>query len=295
MKVLILLSLFLVSCSTYNNTSYYESDDRYTSINDQPIVSQEIDTISNSTVVVNNYYDNNNLFYTPRICGYQRPFGLTYYNNYYVSPYYTQNPSFYNWNFYPYIWYRPSYHWNYASYSNWYGWNNWNYYGWNNWGNVYGWNNCGWNNWHQNSWNTPVIWNSHTPIYPAFGKLVEKGGKTIQSQSAVQVKETRPAPVNKYTSVPVRNTQNLQERNTSQLDNRPNREVPNTETRSYTRYEPQRKTQSYSQPQPSNKSPYIQPQVSVPRSQPARTTYSQPRTPSPRPSQSKSQPSRNNR
>ena len=317
MKNLIFLTLLFASCSTYNSTSYYETDDRYTSVNDQPVVSQEIDTTSNSTVIVNNYYDNSNLFYTSRIRGYQRPFSLTYHNNYYIGQqYYTYDPNFYGWNFYPYIWYRPSYYWNYASYSNWHGWSNWNYYGWNNWhtwnnwnyygwnnmGNPYGWNHCGWNNWHQTNWNNPVIWGPHTPIYTSFGKPIENNGKTFQSQSVVKVKETRPAPVNKYTSVPVRSSQDARERNISQLDNRPSREVRNPETRSYTRptvYEPQRKQQSYSQPQTAdNKSSYIQPQVSEPRSQPARSTYSQPRvqpirsTYSPPRVQHKSQPAR---
>lgn len=298
MKNLIFLTLLFASCSTYNSTSYYETDDRYTSVNDQHVVSQEIDTTSNSTVIVNNYYESSNLFYTSRIRGYQRPFSLTYHNNYYIGQqYYTYDPNFYGWNFYPYIWYRPSYYWNYASYSNWHGWNNWNYYGWNNMGNPYGWSHCGWNNWHQNSWNNPVIWSPHTPIYTFFGKPVENGGKIIQSQSVVQAKETRPARVNKYTSVPVRISQDTRERNTLQSDNHPSREVRNTETRPYNRptvYEPQRKTQSYSQPRAAdNKPPYVQPQVSEPRLQPARSTYSQPRMQSSRPSQPKTQPSRN--
>ena len=298
MKNLIFLTLLFASCSTYNSTSYYETDDRYTSVNDQPVISQEIDTTSNSTVIVNNYYDNSNLFYTSRIRGYQRPFSLTYHNSYYVGQqYYTYDPNFYGWNYYPYSWWRPSYYWNYASYSNWHGWNNWNYYGWNNMGNPYGWNHCGWNNWHQANWNNPVIWGPHTPIYTSFGKPIENNGKTFQSQSVVKAKETRPAPVNKYTSVPVRSSQDVRERNTLQPDNRPSREVRNPETRSYTRptvYEPQRKQQSYSQPQTAdNKSSYVQPQVSEPRTQPARSSYSPPRVQSSRPTQPRTQPSRN--
>jgi hypothetical protein len=330
MKALIFLTLFFASCSTYTSTSYYEADDRYTSINDQPIVSQDVDTVDNSTVIVNNYYDDDDFFYASRIRRFRRPLGFTYYSDYYVSPYYyTYDPYYYSWSFQPsYIWWRPSYHWNFVSYPNWYGWNSWNYYGWNNWGpswnyygwnnlgNVYGWNHCGWNNWHHNNWNNPVIWGPHTPIYTSFGKPVENGGKTFQNQSVAQVKESRHIPVNKYTSVPVRNSQESRVRTDVRTENRPVREVRNVETREYSRpatYKPQRETRSYSQPRTSDSRSYTQPRVSQPRngysqpsrstysqprtsySQPSRSTYSQPRMQSSRPSQPRMQSSRNSR
>jgi len=153
---LLLIPLFLASCTIHKHYHTYENDDvYYRAPKKETIIVKETakDTIEkqNTVIVENNYYDYS---YATRIKRFHYPnYGLSYYSNYYSPSYYFYYQDYY----YPYYHYHyPTcyYHywnWNYSYYYNWryyYPYNNW-YYGYNN-GYYHGWHdgyNDGWYHW----------------------------------------------------------------------------------------------------------------------------------------------------
>ncbi|MFA9189695.1 hypothetical protein AAGV33_15875 [Flavobacterium sp. FBOR7N2.3] len=162
-----LLSLFMVSCGSYQNSSYYESDgiygasanrnierrntnsdnyyrDYFNSLqndSESPEVMTDIDKYSDFDSVDNDSY--------PSYAGWGNNQTGTIVN------YWGMNSGF-GWN----NWGMNNWGWNNWGWNNWgmnygFGWNNW---GWNNWGMNYGfgWNNWGWNNW---GWNNNYYYN----------------------------------------------------------------------------------------------------------------------------------------
>ncbi|MFL9831004.1 hypothetical protein ABS764_09100 [Flavobacterium sp. ST-87] len=160
-----LLSLFMISCGSYQNSSYYESDGIYSTSTDPRIErrntnsdnyykdyfnSLQSDSESEIITDIDKYSDFdsvNNDSYTG-YAGWGDNQTGTIVNIY--PDYWGMNYGF-GWN---------NWGWNNWGWNNWgmnygFGWNNW---GWNNWGINYG---FGWNNWGYNNWG----WNNNYYYY----------------------------------------------------------------------------------------------------------------------------------
>ena len=133
---------------------------------------------TNNTFITNNYYEFN---YSQRLRRYYQPvIGFSYFNTWYVTPFY-------------YSYWSPYY--------NPWGWNNWGW-NWNTWYNPY----VGWNTWNTNqyAWSNPYNWNNS--VYGYWGwrqnNTVTVSNNNNNNTTKWGPRTSNSSPTNTSTSVP---------------------------------------------------------------------------------------------
>ena len=168
-----LLSLFMVSCGSYQNSSYYESDGIYSTSTDRNTERRN----TNSDNYYKDYFNalQNDSQSSEVITDIDKYSDFDSVDNDSYTGYagWGDNQTGTIVNIYPNYWgMNYGFGWNNWGWNNW-GWNNWgmnygfgwNNWGWNNWGMNYGfgWNNWGYNNW---GWNNNYYYNR--PNYSSY-------------------------------------------------------------------------------------------------------------------------------
>ena len=173
-----LLSLFMISCGSYQNSSYYESDGIYGTSTDRNAERRN----TNSDNYYKDYFsalqdDSQSSEVITDIDKYS-DFDSVDNDSYTGYAGWGDNQTGTIVNIYPNYWGMNSgFGWNNWGWNNW-GWNNWgmnygfgwNNWGWNNWGMNYGfgWNNWGYNNWGYNNWGWNNNYYYNRPNYSSY-------------------------------------------------------------------------------------------------------------------------------